>query len=171
MYSTHTWHNAFRACWIVVADMCSDGGSGSLSCPGAADEEHSTCTPVATDGNCLAEGADHVVQTQRVIVCTANDTATAQDCRACACRYGPPCRRTGRGAVHSDLLWLCTLYMASCVQATLVSAADVCTSPQFCTGTGSTPGKCVTPVPAGAVCKQAAVNTAAGELHAQSNIA
>ncbi|KAL3142472.1 hypothetical protein ABBQ38_002800 [Trebouxia sp. C0009 RCD-2024] len=88
-------------CPLARPDMCSDGGSGSLSCPGAADEEHSTCTPVASDGICLPE--------------------------------------------------------------------DDCTSPQFCTGTGSTPGKCVTPVPAGAVCNQAAGSTAADRCLQSAN--
>ncbi|KAL3140792.1 hypothetical protein ABBQ32_005337 [Trebouxia sp. C0010 RCD-2024] len=75
------------------SDMCSDGGSGSLSCPGPADQDQGTCTPVATDGTCLA--------------------------------------------------------------------GDECTSPQICTGVGTTPGKCVTPVSAGLACKQADGATAA----------
>lgn len=50
-----------------------------------------------------------------------------------------------------------------------MSAADECTSPQICTGVGTTPGKCVTPVSAGLACKQADGATAAGKLLGQSH--
>ena len=41
--------------------------------------------------------------------------------------------------------------------------ADKCTSPQICNGVGTTPGKCVTPVAAGATC----TNGAEGKLLSQ----
>lgn len=44
-----------------------------------------------------------------------------------------------------------TLCFGGC-ELSIVSVADQCTGGQICTGVGTRPGKCVTPVPAGVTC-------------------